>query len=533
MLSFADDAAADRDGAVLVVDGEILRPDDADLAHLARDERRVRRGAPRRREDARRRAHAPDVFRARFDAHEDDLFPAAGPLLGVGRVEDRLARGRSRSRVDALRDEPSLPERPILAGGVEDGPQELVELFRLDPADRVFLRDEPLADHVDRDLDRGEAGALARARLEDPETAVLYRKLEILHVRVMDFERPAHLLELGVDRGHLLLEGKEVARPFLAAIDGLRRPDAGDDVLSLRLHEVFPVEDVLARGRISGEGDAGARIPAEVSEHHRLDVDRRPPVVRDAVEATVGLGAIVVPRVEDGADRLPELLHGVGRELDPEGGADHVPVAHDEIGEIGDAELDVFLDAALALFRGEYDLEGIVIVLVDRFQPEHDVAVHLDEAPVAVVREPFVPGSRGERLHRLVVETEVQHRVHHAGHAGARSGPDREEQRIASRAELRIHLPFDPFQVLRHLGLESGGIRAAVRVEMGAYLGRYRESGGHRDAEVRHLREPGPLSPEKLLHGAVPLGLAAAEEIDMLGLHGRPPIRFLINELRR
>ena len=54
--------------------------------------------------------------------------------------------------------------------------------------------------------------------------------------------------------------------------------------------------------------DAGGRGLAAVAEDHRLDVDGGAPVVGDAVQLAVGLRALVVPGLEDGADRSPELL---------------------------------------------------------------------------------------------------------------------------------------------------------------------------------------------------------------------------------
>ena len=55
---------------------------------------------------------------------------------------------------------------------------------------------------------------------------------------------------------------------------------------------------------------------------------------------------------------------------------------------------------------------------------EDDVGIHGDKAAVAVQREAAVAGFGGKRLHRHVVEPEIEHRVHHAGHRGARAGAD-------------------------------------------------------------------------------------------------------------
>ena len=79
-------------------------------------------------------------------------------------------------------------------------------------------------------------------------------------------------------------------------LDLLRRADAGDDVLALRVHQELAVEHVLAARRVAREADAGAESLAHVAEHHRLDVDGGAPLGRDAVQPAVADGAVVAPR---------------------------------------------------------------------------------------------------------------------------------------------------------------------------------------------------------------------------------------------
>ena len=90
--------------------------------------------------------------------------------------------------------------------------------------------------------------------------------------------------------------------------DALRRADAGHHVLALGVHQELAVELVLAGGRVAGEGHAGARVLAQVAEDHGLDDDRGAPGRGDAVELPVGLGPVVLPGLEDGADGHEELL---------------------------------------------------------------------------------------------------------------------------------------------------------------------------------------------------------------------------------
>src|SRR5207248_7967402 len=94
-----------------------------------------------------------------------------------------------------------------------------------------------------------------------------------------------------------------------------RRANAGDDVLALRVHEVLPIDRLLARRRVAREADAGGGRVALVAEHHLHDVHRRAGVVGDAVRAPVDLRTRAVPRLEHGADRAAQLLARVLREV--------------------------------------------------------------------------------------------------------------------------------------------------------------------------------------------------------------------------
>src|SRR5207237_3417060 len=78
---------------------------------------------------------------------------------------------------------------------VEDRREELHDLPRLHALDRLALVDETFVDHVAGDLDRGEAGALAGAGLQQVQLARLDRELNVLHVAVVPLELLVDVLE--------------------------------------------------------------------------------------------------------------------------------------------------------------------------------------------------------------------------------------------------------------------------------------------------------------------------------------------------
>ena len=302
---------------------------------------------------------------------------------------------------------------------------------RIDAQHRLLARDQPFVGELDRDAQRGLGGALAGARLQHPQLALLDREFEVLHVAVVPLERVVDALELGIGfrqrRFHRRLVGARLLARRLA--DLLRRADAGDHVLALRVDEEFAVQLLLAGRGIAREGDAGRRGLAHVAEHHGLHVDRGAPAFRNAVQAAVGVGALVHPGAEHRADRAPQLRVRILREGLAQLLLHALLVALDELGPVVGRQIGVEVIALALLVMVEQFLEMLMA------EAEHDVGIHGDEAPVAVIGEAPVAGFLGQRLHGLVVEAEIEHGVHHAGHRGARARAHRHQERVHFVAE--------------------------------------------------------------------------------------------------
>src|SRR5204863_24941 len=169
---------------------------------------------------------------------------------------------------------------------------------RVDPRDGLLPLDQPLGRHVDSGLQRGGGGPLRGARLQQIEASLLDRELDVLDVAVVLLE-PGHRLE------QLIVRLRE---PLPHLLDRLRRPDAGDDVLSLGVHQVLAVDALLAGRGVAREADPRGGAVALVPEDHLHDVDGGAEVVRDPVRAPVDLRARVAPRFEDRDDRAPKRL---------------------------------------------------------------------------------------------------------------------------------------------------------------------------------------------------------------------------------
>jgi hypothetical protein len=140
--------------------------------------------------------------------------------------------------------------------------------------------------------------------------------------------------------------------------------------------------------------------------------------------------------LDEGLEALDELLLVVGRQL---------------------GVLDVVV-VLLVLEGLDHGLERLVVLALLLLHAEDDVAVHLDEAAVAVPGEALVLGRLGEGDDRLVVEAEVEDRVHHARHRVAGAGAHGDEEREAGGvAELVAHHLLHVGDPGLHLRLQVGG----------------------------------------------------------------------------
>ena len=361
--------------------------------------------------------------------------------------------------------------------------QEHFHLLRGDPADGGLLVDEPLVHHVHGDLHRSTGGTLAVAGLEDVQLVALDGELDVLHVLVGLLEVGGNLEKLVVDSGHGVLE----------LGDGKRGPDAGHHVLALGVHKKLAVEFLGSIRGVAGEAHPGSAVVAEISVDHGDDVDRRAEGVGDLVELPVGDGPGISPALEYRLHGVAELLPGIRREVEPcRLFKDLLELRHDLHKTLfGNLIVEGHAESLLDVFK--HFFEGVSVDTVDH------VAVHLDEAAVAVESETPVAGGLGEGLNRLVVEPEVEHRVHHAGHGNGSTGPDGHEEGILPRAERLSRFLLEGPHGGSHVvpdGVEEFLVLAVFK----AGVGRQNEPLGNGKVVLDHLGQVGSLASQEIFH---------------------------------
>ena len=258
----------------------------------------------------------------------------------------------------------------------------------------------------------------------------------------------ADVVEFLVGGGHFLRELR----------DRFGRADAGDDVFALGVDEEFAVELLRAVGRVARERHAGAGVVTGVAIDHGLHVDGRSPFGGDAVLAAIDDGAVVHPRAEHGAGSAPKLLPRVLREFLAGALLDQRLETGDEFLLVGGGELRVFDVRVILLVLEAVDdhFKRLVILVLALLDAHDDVAIHLDEAAVAIPGEALVLGRGDQRQHGLVVQAQVQDRVHHAGHRVPRAGADGDQQRHGGLvAELGAHDLLDEGHAVLEPGLRA------------------------------------------------------------------------------
>ena len=157
----------------------------------------------------------------------------------------------------------------------------------------------------------------------------------------------------------------------------------------------------------------------------------------DSLDPAVLDGLVAHPAIEDGHDRLPELIFRVlGKRLLDVLLIDGL-VAADQFLEVVGAQVGVELDASLFLEAFQLVLERLVL------DAHRRGAEHVDQAAIAVVGEPRIAGLLRQPLDRGVGQAEVQDRVHHARHRQGRSRADADQaaDRPGCRTSCRPLLP--------------------------------------------------------------------------------------------
>ena len=303
---------------------------------------------------------------------------------------------------------------------IEAWDQEIIELIWFHAKNRFLLTDQLLLHHLNSHSHGSASSALAVARLQHVELPFLDGELKILHIAIVFLQPCSDFAKLVVNLRH----------DFLQFEDWDRSAHAGNHVLALSVHEEFAVKLLRSGRRIARETHTRAAGVAEVAIYHGLHVDRGPEHVIDVVDAAVVLGAIVLPGAEHSVTSHHQLFMRVLRELALSMLSDDLLVFLNHFLKRLGIQIGIELGFFLLFLSVEHFVEGGFRYF------QHHVAEHLDEPPIGVGGKSLIVATLGQRFHALVVQSEIENRVHHARHGKLRARTHAYEQRILARPQF-------------------------------------------------------------------------------------------------
>ena len=219
-------------------------------------------------------------------------------------------------------------------------------------------------------------------------------------------------------------------------------------VFALGIDQVFAVNTLRTRRRISGKSNAGAGSITHITEYHGLHVDCRAPIARNIIHTAVHDRSLIVPGTENCLDSFHQLFLRLLREL-------LTFILFIDIFKSGYDFFQIFC----CQFRIKFDafrfLDLVQNSLKIRLRNLHnDIGKHLYESPVGVISKSGIACLLRKSFYCHIRKTEIQDRIHHTGHGSPRTGTHRNKKRILSIAEFLTllllqsckrfkYLPFD------------------------------------------------------------------------------------------
>ena len=136
----------------------------------------------------------------------------------------------------------------------------------------------------------------------------------------------------------------------------------------------------------------------------------------------------------------------------------------------------------------------------------HDnVGEHLDKAAVTIPGKTLILRLGDETLNGVVVEAQVEDRVHHAGHGKRSARANRHEQRIGGVTELFAAAGLEVFLGGNDLIERAFGPDVAGTGVLDASLAGNGKATGNRQADAAHLGKVCALAAKHEVHGLVAL----------------------------
>ncbi len=230
-----------------------------------------------------------------------------------------------------------------------------------------------------------------------------------------------------------------------------------------------------------------------------MDVDSGAQAVGYLIKAAVYDSPLVVPGRKNGLNRHEQLFPGVLRKSFSLIFDNNKIAVNNLLQRLG-FKLHIACSLIFRFYLFQQPFKEVMVNLQNYFSK------HLNKAAVAVQSKAAVVALPGEGLHRLIIETQVQYSIHHAGHGGTGAGADGHQEGIVDVAKLLAGNLLCLVHRLVDLLFHLGGNGLAIRIILGAGFRGHGEALGHGQPDVDHLRQVGTLAAQQVAHGGIPLG---------------------------
>ena len=483
VITFMIGFSAKSEEFCLFINYNVAAAGNAGGSHTSRHNSRVGGHAAAYGQNAFCRMHAFDILRRGLQSDQNDSFSTFMCFLGVIRSEINLSCRSAGGCGQSLSN-----HKAVLQGfGIKGRMKELVERLCLNTAHRLFRRNHAFVNQIAGDLQGCGSCPLSVSGLQEVELSFFDGEFHILHVAVM-------LLKTGCDLDELFIAFRKI---LFQTSDRLRGPDSGNHVFTLGVDQIFSINSLCACGRISCKCHAGSGGISHVSEYHGLHVDSGSPVTGNVVHSAVDDGTLVIPGTEYGLDSLHELHPGILGEI-----LSH-PVLINRL-EAGDNLLQIvrrqICIKACAL--------GFLNLIKHPFKKgfgdfHYHIRKHLDKSAVGIIGKSGISSLFGKTFHGNIGKTQIQDRIHHAGHGCSGTGTNRNEKRIFRVAEGLSLLLFQFGKRVKDLALNFIRNLPSIVVVIRAGFCGHGKALRNGKAQVGHLCQIGAFPAKKGPHVSV------------------------------
>jgi len=149
----------------------------------------------------------------------------------------------------------------------------------------------------------------------------------------------------------------------------------------------------------------------------------------------------------------------------------------------------------------------------------HNIAEHIDEPAVNVIREPRVAGPGDNTLDNLIVKTEIQDGIHHTWHRYRGAASHTNQQGLLGIAEFRVHSFFELCDVFVDLFGQACRPFSIIVPIFIAYLCGNGKTRWYGNAKACHFGKIRPFASEQFLHASITFGFSTSEEINSFLCH--------------